>query len=323
MNDYMNKATQNLTIYDSFVKAESVLSQYDRVACSVSGGADSDVMIDLLTKIDHDKKVKYVWFNTGLEYQATKNHLEYLENRYDITIERERAVKSIPLSCKEYGQPFLSKFVSQFIEALQKHGFQWEDEPYEVLKDKYPKAKSYIGWWCNQRDTKSYGYSQFNINYYKNLKDFLISNPPYFRISSKCCHYAKKEVSKKYAVENNIQLMILGIRKAEGGIRGTAYKSCFLKDKVNPFDKYMPIFWYKNEDKSTYERLYTIVHSDCYKRYGLQRTGCIGCPFNKNVIEEMEIIKNYEPKLVIGANNVFKDSYEYTKQYREFCKERK
>ena len=34
-------------------------------------------------------------------------------------------------------------------------------------------------------------------------------------------------------------------------------------------------------------------------------------------------MEQYEPKLAIAAKNVFKDSYEYTKQYREFCKQMK
>ena len=274
--------------------------------------------MDIISKLDKDKKVKYVWFDTGLEYQATKDHLVYLENKYDVPIQREKAIKSIPLSCKEYGQPFLSKFVSQFIEALQKRGFKWENKSYEELIEEYPKSKSYIGWWCNHRDTKDFGYSQFNIDYYRGLKSFLIKYPPFFSISSKCCHYAKKEVSKKYCKDNNIQLMILGIRKAEAGIRTTAYKSCFFKDKK--FDKYMPVFWYKNEDKDDYDRLFDVTHSLCYSQYGLRRTGCVGCPFNKNILDELCLIEKNESKLYNAVSNIFKDSYEYTRMYREYVK---
>ena len=37
-------------------------------------------MLDIVWRCDKDNKVDYVWFDTGLEYQATKDHLKYLEN---------------------------------------------------------------------------------------------------------------------------------------------------------------------------------------------------------------------------------------------------
>ena len=97
------------------------VEEYNRITVSVSGGSDSDIMIDMFTKCDDNKKVKYVFFDTGLEYQATKDHLDYLEDKYNIRIDREKAIKSVPLSCKQYGQPFLSKFASEMINRLQSH----------------------------------------------------------------------------------------------------------------------------------------------------------------------------------------------------------
>lgn len=63
INEYLDKASSNLTIYDGFVKAETMLSYYDNIGCSISGGADSDIVMDIITKLDKDKKVKYVWFD--------------------------------------------------------------------------------------------------------------------------------------------------------------------------------------------------------------------------------------------------------------------
>ena len=91
----------DITIVDSFVKANSVINSplYETILCSISGGSDSDIILDLVHRVDKDKKVKYIWFNTGLEYQATKDHLDYLEKKYNIEIIRERAIKPIPLTC--------------------------------------------------------------------------------------------------------------------------------------------------------------------------------------------------------------------------------
>lgn len=101
----------NSVIGDNLIRAWSKINnpKYNRILCSISGGSDSDVMLDIVWRCDKDDKVDYVCFDTGLEYQATKEHLDYLEEKYNIKILRYKAIKPIPLSCKQYGQPFLSK----------------------------------------------------------------------------------------------------------------------------------------------------------------------------------------------------------------------
>lgn len=81
----------NKIIADNMIIAYSKINSplYKNIMCSVSGGSDSDVMLDIVYKCDKSKKVRYVWFDTGLEYDATKKHIEYLEKRYSIKIERE------------------------------------------------------------------------------------------------------------------------------------------------------------------------------------------------------------------------------------------
>lgn len=329
LTDVLEKCKGNVIIADAFTKADSIINdpKYDSILCSISGGSDSDVMLDLIHKVDIDKKVQYIWFNTGLEYQATKNHLEYLENRYDIQIHRERAIKPIPLCTKEHGQPFLSKRVSDMMWRLQEWNFQWEDEPFDKLLEKYPNCRSALKWWCNMwapRHTESWGYSMFNISYNRYLKDFIVQNPPTFKISGACCDYAKKKVSKQYIKQNKIQLSVIGVRRAEGGARSSAYTSCFdAKNSHHNYDNYRPIFWFENVDKSKYDNLFDIQHSDCYTEWGFKRTGCVGCPFNKHFADELQIVEQHEPMMYKAVCNVFKDSYEYTKMYRQFIAEQK
>lgn len=185
----------NSVVGDNLVRAWSKInnSKYSHIICSISGGSDSDDMLDIVYRCDKDDKVKYVWFDTGLEYQATKEHLKYLEDKYNIKIESYKAIKPIPLSCKQYGQPFLSKQVSEFIQRLQYHNFQWEDEDFDTLYKKYPQCKSALEWWCGAKGKGSH----FNISQNKWLKEFMIANPPTFKISNKCCKYAKKDVVHK------------------------------------------------------------------------------------------------------------------------------
>lgn len=320
-SDILEYTKENYTIFDSYLKTENVLNRYKHPCCPISGGKDSDIMLDVISRLDTDKKVKYVFFDTGIEYAATKKHLDYLERKYGVKIERVKAIKPIPISCRDYGQPFLSKYVSEMMMRLQKHGFQWENDTYENLIRKYPKCKVALAWWTNKKDEEYGGRSRFSITQNKWLKEFILSNPPQFRISNKCCYYAKKKPSHDFSQREQCDLEIVGVRKAEGGIRASAYKNCFSDNSdKNKISQYRPLFYYCEQDEIQYDELFDIQHSDCYVTYGLARTGCVGCPYSPRLNKELEVMEQFEPKLAKATKSVFKDSYEYTQKYRDFCR---
>lgn len=308
----------NQTICDNLVRAYAIINnpKYEKIVCTISGGSDSDVMLDICWRVDKENKIEYVWFDTGLEYQATKDHLKYLEEKYGIEIKTYKALKPIPTTCKQYGQPFLSKYVSEMIRRLQRHNFKWEDKSFEELYKEYPKCKAALMWWTNANDSL-----WFDIKRNKWLKEYMLENPPTFKISNVCCKYAKKDVIHKLIKENEYDLNINGVRRAEGGIRATSYKSCF-DDTDGEYDNYRPLFWYTDKDKKEYEEYYGVEHSKCYSEYGLQRTGCCGCTYGRDFEEELNVIKKYEPKLYKAVNNIFTDSYEYQRKYYEFVKQK-
>lgn len=322
----INSYSLSSNIVDSFVKTWDKIhgypalndckafAPYPVIMVSVSGGSDSDIMLDMIERIGYPlSNLHYVFFDTGLEFSATKRHLEFLEHKYGITIERYKAKIPVPVGVKKYGLPFLSKKISNNIQRLQKHGFKWEDESFEELYVKYPRCKSALRWWCNRWGD----HSKLNISNRKWLKEFMIANPPDFPISSGCCDGAKKGTSKMVEKIINPDLSIQGVRKAEGGIRSTAYTSCF--DKVfGKADQFRPIFWFKKADKNTYEKIFEIVNSDCYCKYGLDRTGCACCPFGKNFEHELSVAEQYEPNLYKAAVHVFGKSYEYIRKYKQF-----
>lgn len=306
-------------IGNAFIVASSKIRRYSNIVVTLSGGSDSDIMLDMLTKLDVDKKIIYLFVNTGLEYRATKNHILFLERKYGVKIHKVQSKETIPVCCKRYGQPFVSKYASSMISRLQKHGFHWEDEPYETLAAKYNTDEgtcdSALKWWCNMNGEGS----RFNIDWNPLLKEFILAYNPYFDISAECCHRAKKQVFLDFKKENNADLSMYGVRKAEGGIRAAAYKNCFTP-KDDAADEFRPIFWMTDKDKVIYAQFYGVVHSACYTQYGLKRTGCVGCPYGQNLEAELEAAKKYEPNLCKAVCNVFKDSYIYTKMYREFQK---
>ena len=311
------KASPNVWIQDAIFKADDHIERGEKILCSVSGGSDSDIMLDLLHKLDDEKKIVYVWCDTGLEYEATKRHLKELEEKYNIEIVPLKAKVPIPLAVRKYGVPFLSKQVSEYIMRLQKHNFQWEDEPLDVLVEKYPKCRAALRWWCNDWGDKS----KFSISRTPYLKEFMIENPPDFPISSKCCYFAKKSPVNSYLVDGEFDLACVGVRKAEGGARSFAYENCFTPaTDNNGIAQYRPLFWFTKESKECYKKCHDITYSDCYEVWGLDRTGCAACPFGKNFEFELACIEKYEPKLFNAVWKIFGKSYEYTRQFREFQK---
>lgn len=317
--ELINSAPENLAIVDALAKCRMQIGRHRKIMASVSGGSDSDVMLDLIIRCGGKEKTTFVFFNTGLEYEATKRQLEYLNDKYGVEIQVIPPIKPIPVCVRQYGVPFWSKQVSDMIERLQKHGFQWEDEPLDVLLRKYPKCKSALRWWCNDwsRTDKP---CPFDIDYVKWLKEFLIAHPPTFPISNKCCQYAKKEPAKKYLEEHYFDLNCVGVRQAEGGARATRYKNCYTAATDGP-SQYRPLFWFSDTDKAEYDEHYDLSHSDCYKVWGMRRTGCAGCPFGRNFEEELVLAEKYEPKFYKAMLKVFGQSYEYRRQFEAFREE--
>ena len=309
----------NFVIRDALVKCYEVVEQHDKIMCSISGGGDRDVMLDMLIRCGAKKKTTFVFFNTGLEYAATLEHLDFLEQKYGITIVRVKPQKSIPTCVREYGAPFWSKFAAEMIYRLQLHDFQWEDGSFEELYVKYPNCKTALEWWCNVKEGNT---TQYIIDRNPYLKAFMMQNPPKFRISSKCCTYTKKDLAKKFCKDGEFDLICVGIRQSEGGIRAANLKNCF-SEAINGADNFRPIFWLRDKDKEEYCDHYEVTHSRCYTEYGLIRTGCFGCPFGKRFEKELEAIEQYEPKLLLAANNIFGEAYEYTRSYLQFREEMK
>lgn len=321
--DLMQEAPDNMTIMDALGKCHQQVRTHSRGMVAVSGGWDSDLMVDMIIRCGGRENTTFVFFNTGFEYEATKRHLRYLEDKYGIDIYVVPPLKPIPTCVREYGVPFWSKRASEYIYRLQKHGFQWEDEPFDVLLERYPRCRAALRWWCNDWPKKENGgESCFNIAYTPGLKEFMVQSPPDFLISPKCCEYAKKKPAEKYLEAYDFDLNCTGVRKAEGGARATAYKTCYTKALEGP-DQYRPVFWFTDGDKIEYTIHYDLTLSDCYEVWGMRRTGCAGCPFGKNFEEEIELARKYEPKFHKAMLKLFGKSYDYTRRFLAFREQQK
>ena len=111
-----------------------------------------------------------------------------------------------------------------------------------------------------------------------------------------------------------------GEREAEGGQRALAHKSCFECHKDGSH-KYMPLWWWSDAVKRDFKKAEGIRYSDCYEVYGMKRTGCVGCPFNLRIRDDLIIMQRSEPQLYKACMNVFGQSYRLMDQFH--CRKNK
>lgn len=315
------------------------LARHPKAICSYSGGADSDIMIDLIETarkiIPSLPAVKYVFFNTGLEMQAIKDHVKETAEKYGVEIEERRPKINIVQSVRKYGIPFVSKIMSGGLSEWQKKGVPLSiAQEYENAKDKaakrkelskrYPKCESLINFICCCNSAgEPRPDIQLVINSSKYMRDFIGENPPDFQISAKCCDYCKKQLA--HSVQKDYGMIITGERRAEGGMRSVPRKDntalCFTETRSGQY-RFRPLYYVTDKDKAWYKEYYNIRYSDAYEIYGLTRTGCCGCPVSYKAVEDLELIKPYEPNIVKAAWNIFGKSYEYRAKYNAYKAER-
>lgn len=321
-----------------FVAIESIIAKHlkahPNAICSYSGGADSDIMLDLIErtrKIFDLPPITYCFFNTGLEMKATKDHVKEVATKYGVEIKEYRPKVNIVNATRKHGIPFVSKIMSSGLSEWQKKGVplsvaqeyaEAEDKQAKrkELKERYPKCESVLNFLCC---CNSAGEPRTNIqlviNSSKYMRDFIGEYPPDFQISAKCCDYCKKQVA--HQVQKDYEMIITGERRAEGGMRSVPRKDntglCFTETSSGQY-RFRPLYYVSDQDKAWYKEYYGVKYSDAYEVYGLTRTGCCGCPISYKAVEDLEKIKPYEPNLVKAAWNVFGKSYLYRQKYNDY-----
>lgn len=331
--------------YDSAAKFQAIqsiiakrLKEHPHAICSYSGGADSDIMIDLIERtreIFNLPPVDYVFFNTGLEMKATKDHVRATSEKYGVEIRECRPKTNIVTASRKYGLPFVSKIMSAGLEGWQKKNIPLSiAEEYDKAEDKeakraelkarYPGCETTINFLCccNSKGEPRPNI-QLVINSSKYMRDFIEECPPDFQISAKCCDYCKKQVA--HQVQKDYDMIITGERRDEGGMRSVPRKDnttlCFTETSSGQY-RLRPLYYVSDKDKAWYKEKYNIRYSDAYEVYGLTRTGCCGCPISYKAVDDLELIRPYEPTLVKAAWNVFGKSYLYRQQYNEYKRKR-
>lgn len=318
---------------------ERRLMEHPNAICSYSGGSDSDIMIDIVERARTGLRlppIKYVFFNTGLEMKATRDHVRAAAEKYGVEIQEARPKTGIVTASRTHGIPFVSKIMSAGMEGWQKKGIPLSiaDEYAEAedkaakrqeLRERYSKCESTINFLCCCNSAgEPRPNIQLVINSSRYMLDFIKESPPDFPISAKCCDCCKKQVAHK--IQKGFDIIITGERRAEGGMRSVPRKDnttlCFGETSSGQY-RLRPLYYVTDADKAWYKDHYSIRYSDAYEVYGLTRTGCCGCPISHKAVEDLEKIRPYEPNLVKAAWNIFGSSYRYRAQYNEYKERRK
>lgn len=315
------------------------LTRHPNAICSYSGGADSDILLDLIErtrKIFNLPPVKYAFFNTGLEMKATREHVKATAEKYGAEITEYRPKVNIVTASRKYGVPFVSKIMSAGLSEWQKKSVPLSvAEEYEAAEDKaakrqelrerYPKCESVLNFLCCCNSAgEPRPNIQLVINSSKYMRDFIGEYPPDFQISAKCCDYCKKQVAHR--VQKDFDMIITGERRDEGGMRSVPRKDntslCFTETSSGQY-RLRPLYYVSDADKAWYKEFYGVRYSDAYEVYGLTRTGCCGCPISYKAVDDLEMIRPYEPNVVKAAWTIFGKSYLYRQKYNEYKEARK
>lgn len=277
-------------VEDSISKIKAAWKDTEgRMFASFSGGKDSMVLYTLIKMANID--CKFLFFDTGIELDAIYDHIKSMPD-----IEWLKPRKPFGRIIKEYGVPFRSKYLSEY---LKTYDGSYEN-PFRLVRNN-DLIKGTIHKIRENGRIEDTGQKIINGRALAK-KFFHILHPDRvkeYKIANKCCAYLKKDPSAIYIKANpEIEGYFMGVRVAEGGVRATAYKSCRSVKKVGKrvIMQSMPMFDWEDSDVNQFVEHYKIPLSRAYTEYGLQRTGCFCCPFAREMDINLEALYKHEPK---------------------------
>ncbi|MCP3899856.1 MAG: phosphoadenosine phosphosulfate reductase family protein, partial [Desulfobacteraceae bacterium] len=185
----------------------------DHVVVSFSGGKDSTVLLDIVSKMYPE--IKACFSDTGMEYPEIRNFVKTYKNKV-AWVKPERTFRDVLFT---EGYPIVSKKVSEQIKRLRMGTTDKNKASHNLIRTGYTREGRYVP-------------SRKLANKWKFLED-----AP-FKISDKCCDVFKKSPLTKYYKKHNLNPMT-AMMKSEGGQRALAYQKCNLYDAKTPISNPM------------------------------------------------------------------------------------
>lgn len=194
-----------------------------------------------------------------------------------VIINQKRNIKK---TLNEYGYPFKSKEfslrVDQFNKGSNANFIKKYLDPKTMFKFKCPEILRYI----------------FEVR-------------GKYNISSQCCYKLKKALLHDWQKQNHKSIVITGMRNEEGGNRERL--SCVTDNgrKIHP----LVVVDEKWEDE--FVKHFNIKLCKLYyPPFNFKRTGCKGCPYNKYIQEDLDVMYKLLPSEYKQALYLWKPIYD-------------
>lgn len=274
---------------------------------SFSGGKDSTVILAIIKMCEEiytipKHGIKAVFCDTGIELAATRQFVNWVRDNWYGNVQIIRPEKSFYHVTKEYGKPMKSKMKSEYLSRYQ--------------RGKSESAKQFSFKQLMAIDDTKDNPSQ----YYKSTKlankDLHLMHPDFdIQVSNKCCDILKKKPFLDWKKQNHMKGYLTGLRSSEGGARELATikrvqaggKLC-TATRGDTIIK-MPIIDWTDEDVDQFIKQYKVPLSKAYTEYGMRRTGCMGCPFARELKDNLKVLWDYEPNRYKASMVFLKDVY--------------
>ena len=281
--------TNDFLLQDRLQKIRQIIGKYgeENFYLSFSGGKDSTVLSHLLDKAIPNNKIPRVYANTGIELNMIRDFVfEMAEHD-----ERVKIIKpSMPIKpmLEKEGYPFKSKGHSKWHERYTRLGRSEGVSQYLGERtDKKP--------WSSQTSCPKALKYQFS-------PDFKL------KISDQCCVKLKEEPLTRWSEENNRPYTIIGIMREEGGRRNNAQCLSMRGNKLKAFQPLAPM---SKEWEEWYIETFNVKICDIYKPpYNFIRTGCKGCPFARNLQNELDTLEKLFPEERKQCEIIWKPVYD-------------
>ena len=271
---------------------------------SFSGGKDSTVILALIKMCEEiytipKNGIPAVFANTGIEMKETVEFVKWCKENWYPNIEIVRPEKSFAWVLENKGKPIKSKVRSEFL-----HRYHIGNHSESVMRN---LVYGITGSGYEARRTKLADKDMHMLH-----DDFPIHASP------ACCDYMKKKPFKVYAKEHDMKGYAVGIRADEGGARAMNAKSREMKngDKQRPcttlsrgYIKKAPLIDWSNEEVSAFVEKYNVPLSRAYTELGFERTGCMACPYARDVGGKIDYLYHHDQPRYKAMMHWLKDVY--------------
>ena len=277
-------------LMDRVQKIKQVINEYgqENFYISFSGGKDSTVLSWLIDYAFPHNSIPRVYSDTGIELNMVKEFV-YNTASKDKRFEIIKPHINIRLILEKYGYPFKSKMHSVYVKKYQSKGFAYKSVRAYTKKELTLSGKP-ISEPCPQK--LMYQFTEEN-----NLK-----------ISDMCCIKIKEEPLVEWAKTHNKSININGIMRDEGGRRQNSSCLVFSNKKLKTFQ---PLVAVNKEWEEYLIDHYNIEICDIYKPpFNFERTGCKGCPFNRHIQNELDILEQIFPEEKKQCEIIWKPVYD-------------